>query len=191
MSLLALGTAVLVVLAVQSPPTPEAAGTGVAPAAADHPTPQPTPTPAEASDLVVAFIGDHHLETWAPAAADDLGLDARVDSGVSLFGERQVTDALGDFRSDPPDVVVLSIGADDVVWVDDFQFGLTDAIETIEATWPESEIVLMPPAWPDPDDLQTEKIAIAEQVAQARGLTYLSAVANAGDFTRAWSATDF
>lgn len=183
-ALLAVGVGVLVLLALRPTPAPENAGAGVTPQSTPADTPRATtPAPAVGTDIV--FIGDDHLEDWAGEAATELGAEARIESGVTLFEDTTVADAL---EGPAPDLVVLSIGTADVVWADDFAFGLAQALDEIETTWPASTIVLMRPAWEDPDDLQTEKIEGVEQAAQARELTYLDAPPEAGAFLEAWNS---
>ncbi|OUZ10509.1 hypothetical protein BHE97_07045 [Aeromicrobium sp. PE09-221] len=134
---------------------------------------------------MIAFIGDDHLEDWADEAAAELDAQARVESGVTLFEDITVAAALED---PAPDLVVLSIGTADVVWADDFAFGVSLALDEIETTWPETTIVLMRPAWDEPDDLQAEKIDSVQQAAEARDLIYLDAPADAAGFVDAWTA---
>ncbi|RLV54565.1 SGNH/GDSL hydrolase family protein [Aeromicrobium phragmitis] len=183
--MLALGTAVLVVLAMQQPPTPEQAGTGVTPLTATPRTPQTEPPVTAPAERSLVFIGDEHLDEWAPAAGRELAADVRVESGVTLLEEPTVADVL---TGAPPDVVVLSVGTADVAWADDFQFGLTEAVDAVQSAWPDAHLVLMQPAWTDPGDLEAEKNEITEQVAAAQGATYLDANATATDFVAAWNA---
>ncbi|TSD58742.1 SGNH/GDSL hydrolase family protein [Aeromicrobium piscarium] len=183
-AILALGVGVLVLLALRPAPAPENAGAGVTPQSTPSESPRTT-TPAPTGDADIVFIGDDHLEEWAGEAAAELGAEARIESGVTLFEDTTVADAL---EGSAPDLVVLSIGTADVVWADDFAFGLAQALDEIEEAWPASTIVLMRPAWEDPDDLQTEKIDSVEQTAQARDLIYLDAPPDAADFLDAWTA---
>ncbi|WP_293786319.1 SGNH/GDSL hydrolase family protein [uncultured Aeromicrobium sp.] len=187
LGMLAAGTGVLVALALQPPPVPEGAGSDPTRLASSPRTPaaQETSAPARDAGPSLMFIGDEHLDEWAPAAAGELSADVRVESGVTLLGDPAVADVL---TGEPPNVVVLSIGAADVAWADDFQFGLTTAVDAVQSTWPDAQVVLMRPAWPDPGDLEAEKNQIVEQVAAARGATYLDADPTAADFLAAWDA---
>lgn len=186
LGMLAAGTGVLVTLALQPPPVPEgAAGDTTAPTSTPRtPAAQEMSVPARAAGPSLMFIGDEHLDEWAPAAARELSADVRVESGVTLLDEPAVADVL---TGEPPDVVVMSIGTADVAWADDFQFGLTTAVDAVQSAWPDVQLVLMRPAWPDPGDLEAEKNEIVEQVAAAQGATYLDADPTVADFLAAWN----
>lgn len=175
---LALLTAVLVVLAMQPP---DMSASTPAPNVSEPAAPTTSPP----AGPTILFIGDDHLEDWASDAAEEIGAQAVIESGVALFDEPTVADALGGVE---PNVVVLSIGVADEVDASTFQAGLVAAIDAINATWPDARLVLMRPAWENVGPLEVDKTAIVELVAAAREAAYLDTEPAAEEFADAWVA---
>lgn len=165
---LGVGTAVLAYVAMRTPAEPPAGSSGV-------PSPSATPTaevPAETRS--VRFLGDDHLASWFADAADRVGLEPVEPpaEGAGFFSDTTLSSLV---TGEAPSVLVLSAGTQDVVWADDFQLGLEQTLDTIAEQWPDTQVVVLPPLWTDPelDAEQTEKVERTRTVALARDLAYL------------------